>query len=134
MVLREVLHAHIPVLDAESTVREAVDKIDIYQFSGLVAVDDSRRPIGVVTEGDLARASATRDSFSKLADEPALMHGTRDPITASIDMEIGEALHEMLMRGITVLPIIEGDVLAGMVMRCDLMQAVLSDIAGSDPQ
>ena len=61
MTLREVLHAHIPVLHADSTVRDAVDKMDIYQFPGLVIVDEDHAPIAVLTEGDVVRAVAHRD-------------------------------------------------------------------------
>ena len=53
MTLREVLHAHIPTLDRDSTIRDAVDKMDIYQFPGLVVVDERSTPIGVITEGDV---------------------------------------------------------------------------------
>ena len=55
MILREVLHAHIPTLTLDSTVRDAVDKMDIYQFPALVVVNEETTPIGVVTEGDLCR-------------------------------------------------------------------------------
>ena len=39
VILREVLHAHIPTLTESSTVRDAVDKMDIYQFPALVIVN-----------------------------------------------------------------------------------------------
>jgi len=44
MTLREVLHAHIPTLSLEGTVRDAVDKMDVYQFPALVIVDPDRIP------------------------------------------------------------------------------------------
>ncbi len=37
-----MLHAHIPTLTTESTFRDAVDKMDIYQFPALVVVDASQ--------------------------------------------------------------------------------------------
>ncbi len=127
MTLREIVHAHIPTLTAESTVRDAVDKMDVYQFPGLVFVDDDKIPIAVITEGDLARATSARDSLTSIGSEPALVYATKEPTTAKHDTEIGEALHKMLSSGLTVLPVVEDGVLSGMVLRVDLMHAMLLD-------
>lgn len=127
MILREVLHAHIPTLTSQSTVRDAVDKMDIYQFPALVIVDENFAAIGVITEGDLSRAVALRGNLTSLANEPALIYSSRDPQTAPPDMEIGDALHKMLSSGLTLLPIIESSRVSGIVMRMDLMQAMLLD-------
>lgn len=134
MVLREVLHAHIPTLTAESTVRDAVDKMDIYQFPALVVVDADHAPIAVVTEGDLARAAVARGNVTSLADEPAVIYGSREPTTMGADTEVSDALHQMLMSGLTVLPVVEDDRLTGILLRCDLMQAMLMDTASATPE
>ncbi len=125
MTLREVLHAHIPTLTPESTVRDAIDKMDVYQFPALVVVDDSMTPVAVVTEGDLCRAVSHRDSLSSMANEPAHVHGSKEPVTAHADVEIGTAFHLMLGSGLTILPVLEEDRLMGIVLRVDLMQAML---------
>jgi CBS domain-containing protein len=127
MTLREVLHAHIPTLTPESTVRDAVDKMDIYQFPALVVVNDDMKPVGVLTEGDLCRAVLTRDSLTSMSAEPAIAYATKDPTTMHADGEVGEAFHRMLSSGLTVLPIVEDDRLFGIVLRVDLMQAMLMD-------
>ncbi len=129
MILREVLHAHIPMLTRESTVRDAVDRMDVYQFPALVIVDEDRRPLGVITEGDVCRAAARRDSVLSLGRDPAMVHASLEPITAGPDMEIGDALHKMLSSGLTVLPVVEEGLLSGIVLRMDLMQAMLMDAA-----
>lgn len=130
MTLREVLHAHIPSLTRQSTVRDAVDKMDIYQFPALVIVDESMAPVGVVTEGDLCRAVTGNDSLFALRDEPAQRFATLSPTTARPETEVGDALHLMLSQGITLLPVVEDGSLSGIVLRVDLMQAMLAD---SDP-
>lgn len=127
MTLREVLHAHIPSLSRHSTVRDAVDKMDIYQFPALVVVDEAMAPIGVITEGDLSRAITGHDSLFALRDEPAQRFATLQPTTAKPDTEVSDALHLMLSQGITLLPIVEDGTLSGIVLRVDLMQAMLSD-------
>ncbi|MBC8064714.1 MAG: CBS domain-containing protein [Chlorobia bacterium] len=132
MTLREVLHAHIPTLSRESTVRDAVDKMDIYQFPGLVVVDENTTPIGVLTEGDLCRVATTRESLTGMAGEPALVHASKDPTTAHPDTEIGEAFHLMLNSGLTLLPIVEEQSLMGVVLRVDLMQAMMLDCTANE--
>ena len=132
MTLREVLHAHIPTLTRESTVRDAVDKMDVYQFPALVVVDESRKPIGVVTEGDLCRVVSQRDSLTSMANDPIHVHMTLDPTTMSADAEIADAFHRMLNSGLTLLPVVEDEQLSGVVLRVDLMQAMLLDISDAN--
>lgn len=131
MILREVLHAHIPVLNQDSTVRDAIDKMDLYQFPALVIVNDDHEPVAVITEGDLCRGASTRDSWVAMGSEPAMVHATQHPTVASPDTEIGDAFHKMLMSGLTLLPVVSDGRLIGIVMRMDLMQAMLVDAAES---
>lgn len=132
MTLREVLHAHIPTLWPESTVRDAVDKMDVYQFPALVVVDDDQKPLGVITEGDVCRAATARGNLTSLAGEPALVHASKDPKSMGPDAEIGEAFHTMLNSGITVLPVVDEGRLIGVVLRVDLMHAMLLDSAPAE--
>jgi len=128
MTLREVLHAHIPTLTADSTVRDAVDKMDIYQFPALVIIDLDQRPIGVITEGDLCRAVTQQDNLVNMAAQPAYSYASKEPTSAPADTEIGDAFHRMLMSGLTLLPVTEAGRLVGVVLRVDLMQAMLVDV------
>ncbi|HXH60479.1 MAG TPA: CBS domain-containing protein [Fimbriimonadaceae bacterium] len=127
MTLREILHAHIPTLSRKSTLRDAVDKMDVYQFPALVVVDDDHAPIAVLTEGDVCQAVRQRGNVTSLANEPASTFATKDPTTANPDMEVSDALHLMLSSGLTILPVVESDRLSGVVLRIDLMQAMLTD-------
>lgn len=127
MTLREVLHAHIPTLSPRSTIRDAIDKMDIYQFPALVLVNDDRKPIAVITEGDVARAVSAAGGLVPLGNELAMTHATQDPVCETADSEISDALHKMLMSGLTVLPVVEDGEMIGIVLRVDLMQALLMD-------
>jgi signal-transduction protein with cAMP-binding, CBS, and nucleotidyltransferase domain len=127
MTLREVVHAHIPTLTRKSTLRDAVDKMDVYQFPALVVVDDDHFPIAVITEGDVCEATRQQGNITGLANQPAYEFGTEEPTVAGPEMEISEALHLMLSSGITLLPVVEDSRLSGVVLRVDLMQAMLLD-------
>lgn len=127
MILREVLHAHIPTLTEASTVREAVDKMDIYQFPGLVITNQDMKPIGVITEGDICREATRRDSVLSMSNEPAIIFATKAPTIADVNQEISDALHRMLASGLTLLPVTDGGRLTGVVLRVDLLQALMMD-------
>ena len=127
VILREVLHAHIPTLTESSTVREAVDKMDIYQFPALVIVNQDAKPIAVITEGDICREATRRDSVITMSGEPAIIFASKDPTTADVNQEISDALHRMLASGITILPVTDMGRLAGVVLRIDLLQALMMD-------
>jgi CBS domain-containing protein len=131
MTLREVLHAHIPTLTESSTVREAVDKMDIYQFPALVIVDGDLRPMAVITEGDICRQVALQDNFTSMSNDPILVYATKEPTTADVNLEISDALHKMLASGLTILPVTDSSLLAGVVLRVDLMSALMMDAAQS---
>lgn len=128
MILREVLDAHIPTLTLQSTVRDAIDKMDIYQFSALVIVDDQMKPIGVLTEGDLCRAVSKHENLISIGGQTAFNFATKYPTTVTADTEISDALHKMLMSGLTLLPVVDEERLVGVVLRVDLMQALLMDL------
>lgn len=129
MKLREVLHAHIPTLDEQSTIRDAVDKMDVYQFPALVIVNANRAPIAVITEGDIVRAANQVESVVRLGASRALSFATKGPVTMTADADIGDAFHTMAMSGLTILPVVEDEMLLGVVLRVDLMQAILTDSA-----
>jgi len=129
MTLREVLHAHIPSLTERSTVQDAIDKMDIYQFPALVLVNQDDQVIGVLTEGDLCRAVVNQGNLASLATEPATNYMSKDPVTQSVETEISDAFHLMLSSGLTILPCVQDEKLMGIVLRTDLMQAMLTDLA-----
>lgn len=111
--------------------RDAVDKMDIYQFSGLVIVDDDMAPVGVITEGDVARAVSHRGNLTSMSEEPAMIYASKEPIIVAPDTEISDAFHRMLSSGLTILPVVDERRLAGVVFRVDLMQAMLMDVEPS---
>ncbi len=127
MTLREIVHAHVPTLSLQSTVRDAIDKMDVYQFPALVILNDDQVPVADITEGDVCRTVFANESLTSIAKQKAMTFATSDPITEMADTEIANAFHKMLSSGLTVLPVLDGSTFCGVVLRVDLMQAMLLD-------
>ena len=62
-----------------------------------------------------------------MANEPAYIFASKDPNTADVNQEISDALHHMLASGTTILPVTDMGRLAGVVLRIDLLQALMMD-------
>jgi len=85
----------------------------------------------VITEGDVCRAVHDKGSLTGISADPAFVYASKEPTVFTVDAEISDAFHKMLMSGLTLLPVIDGEKLAGVVLRVDLMQAMLLD---ADPE
>lgn len=84
---------------------------------GSVVILDSDRPVGVVTDRDIAlTVVADRVERSELAGD----HATRPLVTGEVDMEIEEAAALMVQNHIRRLPVLEEGELAGIVTIDDL--------------
>lgn len=84
---------------------------------GSVVVVDGRRPVGLVTDRDLALA-VVADGAER--GEPAGDHASRPLVTGEVDMELEEAAALMVGHRIRRLPIVDGDELVGIVTIDDL--------------
>ena len=108
--------------------------MDIYQFPALVVTDEQLHVLGVLTEGDLSRAVNQHEGVLKLSDLPVAEFMSKEPRFASPDAEISDALRTMLDSGLTILPVVEEERLLGIVLRVDLMQAMLLDVNLAEPK
>jgi CBS domain-containing protein len=84
---------------------------------GSVVVCDNGRPIGVITDRDLALA-VVADKVD--AGDEAGSHASRPLVTGEVEMDIEEAVALMIQHRIRRLPVTEGETLAGIVTIDDL--------------
>jgi CBS domain-containing protein len=84
---------------------------------GSVVVCDGGRPIGVITDRDLALAVVA--DRVEAADE-AGAHATRPLVTGEVEMDLEEAVALMIQHRIRRLPVTEGEELVGIVTIDDL--------------
>jgi CBS domain-containing protein len=125
-------------------IRVMLDK----NVSGLPVLDNGKI-VGIVTEGDLLRRSETGTAKhrprwleilmgpGRMAGEYVRTHGrkveaimTSDLVSVAGDTPLDEVVGLMERRRIKRVPVIEGDVLVGIVSRLDLLRALLRVIEG----
>jgi CBS domain-containing protein len=88
------------------------------RFGSAVVLEGSTL-MGIFTERDVLRAAAARADLttSRVADWM-----TGDPVTASPDMDAGEATEIMMSQGFRHLPVVDGKTIAGIVSLRDILR------------
>lgn len=143
MKVSELMKTHVIYVTLEDTLRDAVDKMDLYQVSGLPVVDEDRRLVGVVTEHDVivrllpmcgsgADPSGTNLSQDQLTSRIQNIQETpvKEAMTSpAISIDEGEdaleAVRLLCEKKIKRLPVTHLGKLTGVISRIDICQAVL---------
>jgi CBS domain-containing protein len=88
------------------------------RFGSAVVLEGSTL-MGIFTERDVLRAAAARADLtsSRVADWM-----TGDPVTASPDMDTGEATEIMMSQGFRHLPVVDGNTISGIVSLRDILR------------
>ncbi|MCL6473458.1 MAG: CBS domain-containing protein [Firmicutes bacterium] len=145
MRVLELMHTHVVTVQPEDTLRDAVDKMDLYQVSGLPVVDDEGHLVGVITEHDIIREllpqpdkATTEESYrtewQDLPTRAARVRGmqvkqamTSNVIAVDENTDVLEAAAIMLQKKVKRLPVTAEGKLVGIISRIDICQAVLED-------
>ena len=129
----------------DATVAEAIRLMLDNHISGLPVIDEVNRLVGILTEGDLLRRGETGTERrrprwlemlmgpGRLAGEYVRTHGrkigelmTRDLVSVTPDTPLKEVVELMERRRIKRVPVLDGDVLVGILSRADLLRALLA--------
>jgi len=141
----EVMNRKPAVIENEATFSDAARRVAEMQVSDLMVVDAKGVFVGVLSEGDLIRATLPdydelmRDGTSlggawKVFLEKGREVARRDigaivikaPLTFQSSDELIKAASAMVNKQIRVLPVVDGGVLVGTISRGDLCKAVLA--------
>jgi CBS domain-containing protein len=114
--IREVMTQGVVTADAGDSLRE-VGELMRDRNVGSVVICEGGRPVGVVTDRDLALAVVADGVDSS---DPAGAHASRPLVTGGVEMEIEEAVALMVQHRIRRLPVTESEELAGIVTIDDL--------------
>ena len=118
--IENVMVSDVITIEAEVTVRQAVDIMNKHEIGCLVVVDEEEKPVGVMTERDLLRRvlakrkDPVRTKVSKVMSKPI--------ITATPHMDLEAAAKLMFKKKIKKLPVVEDGQLVGLVTLTDMVR------------
>jgi CBS-domain-containing membrane protein len=139
----DVMTRNIHSVRPDATIAEAITLMLDNRISGLPVIDEAGRLAGVLTEGDLMRRGETGTERQRprwleilmgpgrLAGEYVRTHGrkigevmTRDVVSVTPDTPLREVVELMERHRIKRVPVLDGDVLVGILSRADLLRAL----------
>jgi CBS domain-containing protein len=103
--IADVMRPEFIQVAPEDTLGEVAELMNVQNVSA-VAVKDSGRLIGILTERDLLKAMAARVHSSEARVRQWM---TEDPVTAAADTEVEDAARLMLEQGFRHLPVVDED-------------------------
>ena len=137
--VRDVMTAKPLTIGRDTTIGHAQGLFEKHQFNGLPVVDESGRLLGMVTKLDVLKAFVFK-SQSKVPDYETIMNHpvweimTRKPDTVEPVTPLTRALRLMIETGHKAVPVVEGEMLAGIVAREDVLRALHQAARGLRPE
>lgn len=141
MKVSDLMRVHVTTVKADETARDAVDKMDLYQVSGLPVVDEEMAVVGLVSEHDVIKrlvpsystegvgfehnVDQLRDLAQDLAQQRVREFMTVGAVTVDENADALEAAKLMLQYRIKRIPVTSKGKLVGIISRIDICQAVL---------
>lgn len=142
MRVLEFVDTHAPYLQADATLQDAVDKLDLYKATVLPVLDGDGAVVGLITEQQVFdalfaewRVASQRVPAPQLApfrayaharkDAPVMQWMTPDPPVLSEHAPIEEAVAQMLQHGLDTLPVQGEGKFIGTIRLVDCCQAML---------
>lgn len=121
----DVMHsgAQSPIVLSTATLREAIVEMTRKSFGATMVADSNGCLVGLLTDGDVRR---TVQKHENPLDLPVIQFCTSSPRTSVADGLAAAALTVMEEHRVTVLPVVDGQQIVGMVHFHDLVQARLA--------
>lgn len=120
MQVREIMSKNVVTIDPSATLLEAAKKM-MENNTKFLIVTQKERLIGIVTEWDFVKKIAS--GAKAILDAKLETIITRKVIVISPEMEVEEAAELMTANNIKRLPVIENNVLIGVVTATEIMAA-----------
>jgi CBS domain-containing protein len=116
----------VATIGTQETVRALVDRLAEFRVGALVVTDDGHRVDGIVSERDVVRGLGT--SGVALLDEPVASIMTSEVHTCGLSATVEELMRLMTDRRIRHVPVVEDDVLTGIVSIGDVVKHRIDEL------
>src|SRR5271170_2375068 len=117
MEIREVMTESVVTTSPERSVREVAELMRERNVGSVVLVDEGGKPVGFITDRDLAIGVLADGRESS---DAAAAYASNPVVTAAPQLGLTEAAALMVAHGIRRLPVLDGDRLSGIVTLDDL--------------
>lgn len=146
MTAKEIMKSEVITISEDASVQELAALLAKKKISGAPVVDDQKRVVGIVSEGDLVSQDADihfphyiellgniiyLESVKKYEErlEKAAASSVKDIMTTEVltvqeDAELHEIATLMTEHNVNRLPVLDGDVLVGIITRGDVVRAM----------
>ena len=147
VLAKEIMTKNVISVKPEASIRELAELLLAERISGVPVVDDAGTLCGIVSESDLMRKEIApempdelcilgaviyynglqeyRDAFRKFAAMTAQEIMTEKVLTVKVNDDVSRVAKLMLDKHIKRLPVMDGDKLAGIVSRSDIVKMLL---------
>jgi len=122
VTVRQVMDDKVVSIDANQTVKEALDKLIQSKVWSLI-VERGGFPVGVVTEHDILRRCVAKGQNANAMKVEEIM--TSPLLTVEPDTRAGDALEKMLEKNVGRLYVAEGGKIVGRVTQTELSSNLL---------
>lgn len=120
MIVKEIMDKNVVTMGPDVTVQKAAKKM-VDEGTKFLIVTENEKLVGMVTEWDFVKKIAGEEEFKENAKLETIM--TKKVIVVTPDTEIREAAEIMAGNNIKKLPVVEKNVLIGVVTAMDVIAA-----------
>lgn len=130
MIIGKLLQRDVVTISPNAAVLEAARMMRAEHVGAVIAVDDRKRPVGVLTDRDIVVSVLAKDveHLGRLSVKDVL---TADPVVTCLETDdIEVVLGRMRSRGIRRIPVVDKDgVLVGVFAMDDLLEILATDLS-----
>lgn len=142
----DIMQSDVVTIKEDATMQDLAELLSKKKISGVPVIDDQNRVVGIVTEGDLVAVDADihfphyiqfldsviflesvkkfDERFRKAAAYKVGDVMTTDVVTVQKGDSLEQAATLMTDREVNRLPVLDGDILVGIITRADLVRAM----------
>jgi CBS domain-containing protein len=128
MKIRDIIRSkggNVISIDMEKTVHDAIKILVKHNIGALLVLDEAGKLVGIITERDILRESAERDSKLRKTKIKDVM--TKDLIIGVLEDEIEYTMSILTKNRIRHLPIMDQNSIAGIISIGDVVKAQLDE-------